>query len=39
MFNHQEERVITKGIDTKEPKEIQVVCWKLVDDLSERIEK
>lgn len=33
MFKNQEKRFITKGIDMKIPKEIQVVCWQLVDNL------
>lgn len=33
MFKNQEKRFITKGIDIKNPKEIQVVCWQLADNL------
>ncbi|MBO0428813.1 hypothetical protein JZO82_06505 [Vagococcus fluvialis] len=33
MFKNQDKRFITKGIDMRIPKEIQVVCWQLVDNL------
>lgn len=33
MFENQGKRFITKGIDMKVPKEIQVVCWQFVDAL------
>lgn len=33
MFKNQEKRFITKGIDTKVPKELQIVCWELVHNL------
>lgn len=33
MFKNQDRRFITKGIDRKIPKEIQIICWRLVDNL------
>lgn len=33
MFKNQDKRFITKGIDTNVPKEIQLLCWRLVDEL------
>lgn len=33
MFKNQEKRFITKGIDASVSKEIQIVCWELVDNL------
>ena len=33
MFKSQEKRFMTKCIDAKVPKEVQVVCWQLVDNL------
>lgn len=33
MFKNQEKRFITKRIDTNVPKEIQLLCWRLVDEL------
>ena len=35
MFERKENRFITKGIDSDVPKEIQVVCWELIDKLVE----
>ncbi|MGF2145035.1 DUF960 family protein [Vagococcus fluvialis] len=33
MFKEKEKRFVTKGIDAKVSKEIQIVCWELVDNL------
>lgn len=33
MFKNQEKRFITKGIDASVSKEIQIVCWELVENL------
>lgn len=33
MFKNQDKRFITKGVDTNVPKEIQLLCWSLVDEL------
>lgn len=33
MFKNRDKRFITKGIDTNIPKEIQLLCWRLVDEL------
>ena len=33
MFERKENRFITKGIDSDVPKEIQIVCWELIDEL------
>lgn len=33
MFKNQDRRSITKGVDASVPKELQVVCWQLVDDV------
>lgn len=33
MFKNQDKRFITKGIDINVPKEIQLLCWRLVDEL------
>ncbi|WNF89805.1 DUF960 family protein [Vagococcus fluvialis] len=33
MFKNRDKRFITKGIDTNVPKEIQLLCWNLVDQL------
>lgn len=33
MFKNQDKRFITKGIDTNVPKEIQLLCWRLADEL------
>lgn len=33
MFKNQDKRFITRGIDTDVPKEIQLLCWRLVDEL------
>jgi hypothetical protein len=33
MFKNLDKRFITKGVDTNVPKEIQLLCWELVDQL------
>ena len=33
MFKNQEKRFIIKGIDASVSKEIQIVCWELVENL------
>lgn len=33
MFTNKGKRYLTKGIDTAVPKEIQLLCWELVDQL------
>lgn len=33
MLKNRDKRFITKGIDTRVSKEIQIVCWELVDNL------
>lgn len=33
MFKNKDKRFFTKGIDTDLSKEVQIVCWKLVDNL------
>lgn len=33
MFKNQEKRFITKGVDTNVSKSIQLLCWRLVDEL------
>lgn len=33
MFENQEKRFITKGIGARVSREIQLVCWELVDNL------
>ncbi|MFQ7236409.1 MAG: DUF960 family protein [Enterococcus hulanensis] len=32
MFDTQENRYITKGVNEQVPKEIQLRCWQLNDD-------
>lgn len=31
MFNNKENRYITRGVNEKVPKEIQLYCWQLID--------
>lgn len=38
MFKNQDKRFITKGVDTNVPKEIQLLCWQLVDNLVKKKE-
>ncbi|MGF2146194.1 DUF960 family protein [Vagococcus fluvialis] len=33
MFKNQDKRFITRGIDTTVSKEMQLLCWRLVDEL------
>ncbi|MDT2659269.1 DUF960 family protein [Enterococcus hulanensis] len=32
MFDTQENRYITKGVNEQVPKEIQLRCWQLIDE-------
>ncbi|MDR2994248.1 MAG: DUF960 domain-containing protein [Bacillus cereus] len=33
MFEKKDKRFIIKGINTNVPKDIEVVCWELIDNL------
>lgn len=32
MFKNQEKRYITRGIDSDVPKELQIFCWRMIDE-------